>query len=161
MINKRKPSSFIRLLAIVLIVVLLLPISVYASTDDIVHYRASAYLSVYSAYVYSAGYGLVQVWFDVDGTGYMDELGALSIQIYECSTNSSNINDWEWKTTFTHESTPGMLSYNDDFHSGHVDYHGTIGKWYKAYVCIWGGKDGDGDTRYFWTSGQKATLLPD
>ena len=79
-----------------------------------------------------------------------------------CQLRSTNAPPpWEWKTTFTHESTPGMLSYNDDFHSGHVDYHGTIGKWYKAYVCIWGGKDGDGDTRYFWTSGQKATLLPD
>ena len=87
----------------------------------------------------------------------MDELGALSIQLYECSTNSSNIDDWEWKTTFTYDSTPGMLSYNDDYHSGHVDYYGTAGKWYKAYVCIWGGEDGDGDTRYFWTSAKKAT----
>ena len=87
----------------------------------------------------------------------MDELGALSIEIYECSTNSSNIKDWTWKTTFTHDSTPSMLSYNDDYHSGHVDYYGTAGKWYKAYVCIWGGKDGAGDTRYFWTSAKKAT----
>lgn len=87
----------------------------------------------------------------------MDELGALSIEIYECSTNSSNIKDWEWKKTFTHDSTPGMLSYNDDYHSGHVDYYGIAGKWYKAYVCIWGGENGAGDTRYFWTYARQAT----
>ena len=59
---------------------------------------------------------------------------------------------WTWKKTFTHDSTAGMLSYNDDFHTGHVTYNGVVGRYYKAYVCIWGGKDGQGDTRYFWTS---------
>ena len=78
----------------------------------------------------------------------MDELGALSISIYE-STDGTN---WTWKKTFTHDSTSGMLSYNDDYHSGYVSYNGVAGRYYKAYVCIWGGKDGDGDTRYFYTS---------
>ena len=87
----------------------------------------------------------------------MDEIGSLSIEIYECPTNSSDIRDWTWKETFKHNSTSGMLSYNDDFHSSHVDYSGTTGKYYKAYVCVWAGKNGDGDTRYFWTSAKKAT----
>lgn len=157
-------SIITRLLVFLLIVAMILPCSVYASSAGLVDLsqpRASYYLSMYEAYVYSAGAGLMQVWFDAQGTGYMDELGALSIEIYECSTNSSNINDWTWKKTFTYDSTSGMLSYNDDYHSGHVDYYGTIGKWYKAYVCIWGGKDGGGDTRYFWTSAKKATLFPE
>lgn len=118
---------------------------------------ASYYLDSYSAYVYPAGNSLVQVYFDVEGTGYMDELGALTIELYECPTNSSDISDWTWKKSFTHDSTDGMLSYNDDYHSSHVDYTGRAGRWYKAYVCIWGGKNGDGDTRYFWTSAKKAT----
>lgn len=137
---------------------ILCSISVSVSAEETIQPRASEYLSVYGAYVYYAGYGLIQVYFNAQGTGHEDELGALSIQIYECSTNSSNINDWEWKATFTHDTTPGMLSYNDDYHSGHVDYpDGKPGWWYKAYVCIWGGKDGDGDTRYFWTSAKQAT----
>ena len=37
-----------------------------------------------------------------------------------------------------------------------LTYNGTAGKYYKAYVCIWGGKDGDGDTRYFWTSAKNS-----
>lgn len=58
---------------------------------------ASYYLDSYGSYVYPAGDSLIQVYFTVEGTGYMDELGALSIEIYECSTNSSNIKDWTWK----------------------------------------------------------------
>lgn len=146
MYNKKK-STIVRLVAVIMVLAMLLPVGAAAA-----QVRASYYLDAYNAYVYLPGNGNVQVWFDVSGTGYMDEIGALSIEIYECSTNSSNINDWTWKKTFTHDSTSGMLSYNDDFHSGHVTYSGTAGKYYKAYVTIWAGKNGDGDARYFWTS---------
>lgn len=156
MIRNNKTFLLGRFFIIALLVVALI-VPVGASAVDTEQTRASAYLSEYGAYVYPAGNGLVQAWFYVDGTGYMDEVGCLSIELYECSTNSSNISDWEWKETFKYDTTPSLLSYNDDYHSGHVDYYGTAGKWYKAYVCIWGGKDGAGDTRYFWTSAKKAT----
>lgn len=149
MYNKKK-STIVRLVAVIMVVAMLLPVG--AAAAETAQPRASYYLSAYNAYVYLPGNGDVQVWFDVEGTGMMDELGVLSIEIYECSTNSSNINDWTWKKTFTHDSTSGMLGYNDYSHSGHVTYSGTAGKYYKAYVCVWGGKDGAGDTRYFWTS---------
>lgn len=137
----RKPSILSQVIIISLIIALVIPVGASALTEGIVEPRASEYLSVYGAYVHPAGNGLIQVWFDAQGTGYMDELGALSIQLYECSTNSSNIGAWTWKKTFTYDSTDSMLSYNDDYHSGHVDYFGSAGKWYKAYVCIWGGKE--------------------
>ena len=157
---KQKVSFLTRFIIFFLVIALVFPIGVNASSIETAQTRASAYLNYYTAYVYPAGGGQVQVWFIVDGLGYKDELGALSIEVYECPTNSDNINDWTWKKTFTHDSTDGMLSYDDDYHSGHVDYNGTVGKWYKAYVCIWGGKDGNGDTRYFWTSARQATLFP-
>lgn len=150
---KRKKSNIIRLVAMILAVFMILPVGTTASAAETVQPRASYYLDAYNAYVYLPGNGQVQVYFDVSGTGYMDELGVLSIQIYECATNSSDINDWTWKKTFTHDSTSGMLNYNDNFHYGHVTYYnGTPGKYYKAYVCVWGGKNGAGDTRYFWTN---------
>lgn len=152
----RKKSVFIRLIAIMLISALILPLGANATAKDIVQPRASLYLSMYGAYVYAAGGGEIQVYFDVEGTGYMDELGSLSIEIFECTTNSNNIQDWTWKETYKHNTTSGMLSYNDDYHSGHVDYNGIAGRWYKAYVCVWAGEDGDGDTRYFWTYAEQA-----
>lgn len=144
----QRKNAIARIIAFLLVIVLAAPMEVSAATQP----RASYYLSAYNAYVYLPGDGEVRVYFDVQGTDDMDELGALTIQIYECSTNSSNLNDWEWKTAFAHENNPGMLGYNDFFHYGYVSYQGTPGKYYKAYVCVWAGKDGDGDTRYFWTS---------
>lgn len=141
-------SILVRFVAMLLVFSLCVPVAAYAAEAEAVQPRASLYLSSYGAYVYLPGNGQVQVYFDVTGTNYMDELGALSIAIYESTDGTS----WTWKKTFTHDSTAGMLSYNDDFHSGHVTYSGVAGRYYKAYVCIWGGKDGDGDTRYFWTS---------
>lgn len=152
-----KKKFVVRLVAVIMVMAMILPVGTSVAAAEFVQPRASLYLDAYSAYVYIADGGEVRVYFDVSGTGYMDELGALSIQIYECDTNSSNINDWTWKKTFKHNTTSGMLSYDDDYHSGYVTYQGTAGKYYKAYVCIWGGNNGDGDTRYFWTSAKKAT----
>jgi len=148
MYNKKK-SVVVRFVALVLIAVMLLPMGVSAAVQP----RASYYLDAYSAYVYAAGSGKIRVYFDVSGTGYMDEIGALSIKIYE-STDNSN---WTRVVTRTHDSTSGMLSYDDDYHSGYVTYSGVAGRYYKAYVCVWAGANDDGDTRYFWTSAKKAT----
>jgi hypothetical protein len=140
----QKNNTVIRVIAFLVVMALIIPMDASA----LVQPRASDYLSSYNAYVYLPGTGEVRVYFNVEGTDYMDELGALSIAIYE-STDGSN---WTWKKTFTHDSTSGMLANNAWIHSGHVSYNGVAGRYYKAYVCIWGGKDGKGDTRYFYTS---------
>ena len=145
---RKKTSALVRFAALMLAIILVIPTLGSAAALETVQPRASAYLTSYSAYVYLPGNGQVQVYFDVTGTNVMDELGALSIKIYE-STDGVN---WTWKETFKHNTTAGMLSYNDAFHTGHVTYNGVVGRYYKAYVCIWGGKNGQGDTRYFWTS---------
>jgi len=150
---KRKNTALLRLIALLLVVTLTLPVSAGATAVETVQPRASYYLDSYNAYVYPAGGGLVQVWFTVIGVDYLDELGALTIQLYE---SQDNIN-WYRAISFTNDYTPSMLGYNDFFYGSHVDYQGVAGRYYKAYVCIWGGRDGDGDTRYFWTSAKKAT----
>lgn len=140
----------VKLIAILLLVVMLCPVQVFA-----VESRASYYLSSYGAYVYNAAWGKVQVWIDVQGTNVMDEIGALQIQLYESKDNTN----WTWVKTFGYTDNSGMLGYNDYIYSGHVEYSGTIGRYYKAYVTVWAGKDGAGDSRSFWTSSQKATLF--
>lgn len=147
---KTKKHLVLRVIAMVLIAVCVFSINVMA-----VETRASDYLTAYSAYIYPAGWGKVQVWFDVDGTGYMDEIGALEIQLYESKDNEN----WTWVKTFDFQDYSDMLEYNDYTYMSHVEYNGTIGRYYKAYVCVWAGKNGDGDTRYFWTPVEKATLF--
>ena len=150
---KRNTSVMIRFMAIVLVAALALPMSVGATAIETVQPRSSAYLDSYNAYVYPAGNGKIQVWFTVTGTDDMDTIGALTIQIYE-STDKSN---WTWKKSFSNGNYPSMIATGDYYHSGHVDYQGVAGRYYRAYVCIWAGRDGDGDTRYFYTSAKLAT----
>lgn len=126
-----------------------------AATANEIAPRASDYLEAYSTYGYAAGLGKVQIWFTVTGVNYMDEIGTLRIQLYE-STDGEN---WTWLKTYQYTSYPEMLGYDKIYHSGHVQYSGTIGRYYKAYVCIWAGKNGDGDTRYMWTQPIRATLF--
>lgn len=145
-----KRSVMIKLIAMLLFAVMLFPIQALA-----VESRASAYLSSYSAYVYRAGWGKVQVWFTVNGTDDMDEIGTLEIRMYESKDNEN----WTWVKTYDYTDYSDMLGYNDFSHSGHIEYSGTLGRYYKAYVCVWAGKDGAGDTRYFWTNSEKATLF--
>ena len=148
--SNKKTSRALRMVALLLAIVLLLPVGAMAA--DV---RSSLYLHSYSAYIYPAGWGKVQVWFSVDGINDMDEIGALEIQLYESKDNEN----WYWVDTFQFSDYPDMLGYNNYYHDGHIEYNGTIGRYYKAYVCVWAGKNGAGDTRYFWTSAKKATLF--
>lgn len=145
-----KNSVLFKIIVAILALALIFPVNAFA-----VEPRASDYLEAYTAYLYPAGWGKIQVWFQVDGTGYMDEIGALTIYLYESQDNEN----WTWVETYQHDTDSGMLGYNNFYHDGHVEYKGTIGRYYKAYVCVWAGKDGDGDTRYFWTPSEKATLF--
>lgn len=152
--NTKPKSLLMRIVIILLFLALIVPIGADASNIEISP-RASYYLDYYNTYIYNAAFGKMQVYFDVTGVEYMDEIGALTIQIYE-STDNQN---WTWVKTYRHDTTSGMLGHNEVYYSSHVDYSGTIGRYYKAYVCIWAGKDGDGDTRYYWTDVKKATLF--
>lgn len=151
--HKKKVLFLLLALALTICFTISLSSSVTASSNTTS--RASAYLTSYNSYIYNASLGKIQVYFDVTGVNYMDEIGALTVRIYE-STDNEN---WSWVHTTQYTSQSSMLGYNKIYHSDHVDYKGTIGRYYKAYVTIWAGKDGDGDTRYIWTQPQKATLF--
>lgn len=148
-----KNSLLFRFGVLLLIVCTLTCSFVFA--DEAIEPCASYYLSSYNSYPYNAAWGKIRVYFDVTGVNYMDEIGTLTIQVFESTDNET----WTRVKTYTHDSTAGMLGYDKIYHSGYVEYSGTIGRYYKAYVCIWAGKDGDGDTRYLWTGSQKATLF--
>lgn len=154
--NIKKKLISLRIIAIAVAISLIMPGYAIATENDDVSPRASYYLDSYNTYAYNAALGKIQIYFDVTGVHYMDELGTLSIKIFESTDKES----WTWVETYTNGDTPSMLGYDDVYYSGHVDYLGTIGRYYKAYVCIWAGKDGQGDTRYMWTNVVKASLFP-
>lgn len=99
------------------------------------------------------GSGKLQIWYTVVGDTDMDEIGVLNIRLYESSDNSN----WTRVKTYSYVDYSSMLIEDDWAHSSYVSYNGTAGKYYKAYVCIWAGKNGSGDTRYMWTPVERAT----
>lgn len=107
--------------------------------------RASDYLSAYSGDTYQVG-STVYVSFTVSGTAKMEDIGALSIWVYE-STDGENFSLCK---TFLHESTSGMVGHNKSFHAGTVSFAGSASKTYKAYICVYAGRDGGSDSRWFW-----------
>lgn len=117
-----------------------------ASVQDI---QASKYLNRYSAYIYPEGGGDMSIWFDVQGTKTMDEIGALSIRMQEKRSGSST---WTTVKTYSYTDYPDMLGYDDNFYSSSVDYSGKSGYSYRAEVTVWAGKDGNGDSRVITTS---------
>ena len=151
--KKQKSVCFVRVVVILLVISLISPATAFAAVPDEIQPLASNYLTSYTTYIGSVGNGVVQVWFRVTGTGYMDHIGTLSIMLYE-STDNEN---WYWVDTFLHEDYSNMLSYNDSHHMSYVEYEGVAGRYYKAYVCIWAGNGTSGDTRYMWTPVEQAT----
>lgn len=150
---KARTNGLIKIVCLCLVCALLLPVSVSAAESDSIMPMASYYLDAYNTYVCAVGGGKVEIWFEVMGTGFMDEIGTLSILLYESTNNST----WTHVKTYSHENYDTMLIEDDFYHSSCVSYQGVKGRYYKAYVCIWAGENGDGDTRYMWTSVERAT----
>ena len=151
--DSKKKFAVVRFTAVLLVMVLFLSAGSLPAAATTVQSRASDYLASYNAYIYPAGGGKIQVWFTVTGTGMQEVLGALTIQIFESRNNS----DWTLVSAFIHNNNPDMLGYDTYYHSGHVDYQGVAGRYYRAYVSIWGGGLTVGDNRYFYTSSKLAT----
>jgi len=143
----------LRILSLVVVCLLLVPSTVNAAMPEAAQPYASAYLTSYNSYICAMGSGKLQIWFTVVGDTDMDEIGTLSIFLYE----SSDKTNWTRVKTYLHEDYSSMLAEDDWVHSSYVSYSDTAGKYYKAYVCIWAGKNGSGDTRYMWTSVERAT----
>lgn len=143
-----RKTSLLKVVAFCLVFALILPTTAYAA-EDIATPRASYYLDSYNTYICRVGSnGQIQIWFDVMGVGTMDEIGVLSIELYEVSSNGTET----WLKTFRHENNASMLIEDDWYHCSYVSYQGSTSKTYKAYVCIWAGKNGSGDTRYMWAT---------
>lgn len=149
-----RQAHLIKATAIVLAIALMMPMGVTAAEEETITPRASYYLAAYTAYVCAMGGGDLEIWFEVLGTGTQEYLGVMSILLYE---STDNVN-WTWVKTFYHTDHEQMLLTGAWEVMDYVDYDEAIpGRYYKAYVGIWGGPDDCGDARYIWTEVERAT----
>lgn len=145
---KQSRTTLFRCIILCLVFTLIIPATANAATVEPVMPMASYYLDSYNTYICDMGSGNLQIWFSVMGTGDMDEIGVLNIRLYE-STDNTN---WTRVKTYSYVDYSSMLVEDDWYHSSYVSYQGVAGRYYKAYVCIWAGKNGSGDTRYMWAT---------
>ena len=128
---RNKFSLIIQLVAFFLILALITPLNVTGAENKI-RPCASNYLTAYNTYICDKGNGLHEIWFEVMGTGDMDEIGTLSIMLYEVIS----VGSLKWVKTFLHEDYNTMLSYDDWYHCSYVTYQGSSSKTYKAFFYI-------------------------
>jgi len=146
--RKKRNRLFIKVIATILAIILFTPVHAQAAVPETVSPMASAYLASYTAYICAMGNGELQIWYEVTGTRTQEYIGVLTIYLYE---STDNVN-WYWVDTFLHEDYDSMLVQNTFCHMDYVPYYeGVPGRYYKAYVGIWGGPDDCGDSRYIWT----------
>ena len=151
--ERKRSRILVKLIAIALILSLCAPIGTQAAMPETVQPMASAYLMDYTAYIIPMGDGDLDIWFEVTGTDYWADIGALSIFLYE---STDNVN-WYWVKSYQHDHYPNMLWHDDYMCMDYVDYDGVPGRYYKAYVHIWAGPEDGGDGRYIWTPVERCT----
>ncbi len=110
---------------------------------------ASNYIESYIAYPYADGHGTVTFYFSITGDTKMTDIGATRIDVYESSDGQSN---WHHAKTYQSQYISSMMGHNVIQHNSEIKHRGTIGKYYRADVTFYAGRNGGGDTRYYTTS---------
>lgn len=144
---RNKKSPLCKIIVLLLVLALASPVSASTPEPEIPTPLSSQYISYCSAYIVEKAQSEIDIWFEVVGMGTMDEIGALTIQIYGCPPGETH---WYWMGSFQNTNTRGMIQYNAYSYSSHVTYQGRPGYSYKAYLLVWAGKDRQGETRYIW-----------
>lgn len=137
-----------RILTSLLIVALLVTFTApaYAAVN------ASYYLSSYRADLAADDNEGVHICYFVEGTDIMDELGMLSINMQELQTQPNGTTKWVSVASYTSTAYPVLMGSDTYFYGTDFVHQGEAGHTYRAYVTIYAGKDGGGDSRSFYTN---------
>lgn len=105
--------------------------------------RSSAYLDGYSAMLTADPKGEMIITLDVTGVGYMPELGAKKIYVYE-STDGE-----EFHRIAIYESSdyPQLMGSGTFFYEDVITFQGTVGRYYYATAFVYAGNSSGGDQR--------------
>lgn len=114
--------------------------------------QSSAYLDGYSAILTADPHGVMTITVDVTGAGYMPELGAKTIWVYE----STNKVDFHRIAVYESKDYPEMMGSGTVFYEDVVTFTGTPGRYYYAKVFVYAGDSSGGDERNCETATKQA-----
>ena len=113
-------------------------------------YRSSYYLDSYRAWLDPQDDGVIEVVVDVQATGYMDDVGALNIAIYESADDGDS---WDLVRAYAASMTPGMIQHDKLlYYDRPVSYQGVVGLDYAAVVTVYAGDSTGSDSRDYVTT---------
>lgn len=105
--------------------------------------KSSAYLDTYRAVLTPKSNGKLVITVDVAGVGYMSEIGATKIYLFE-STDGTNFTRIE---TFESSDYPEMMGSGTTFYEDVITYQGVVGRYYYAKAFVYAGNSTGGDER--------------
>lgn len=120
-----------RILALALAALIICSVPMLSETFEAA--AASEHINSYLCYIESVGGGEIRVHFEVYGTGIMSEIGAAEIVLQQ----SQDGGEWHSVQTFSAEDYPQMMTTDASFHTGCVDYTGTVGAQYRAAMTAY------------------------
>lgn len=114
--------------------------------------QSSEYLDSYCAILTAKSNGSMVITVDVEGVGYMPEIGAKTIYVYE----STNGTDFYWFATYESKNYPKMMGSGTIFYEDVITFTGTVGRYYCATAFVYAGNSTGGDERYCDTATKQA-----
>lgn len=137
--------TFILILCLALLLAAACTPTAYAAEES------NKYISSYSSAITLEGNGRIKINFSTYGTGYMDDIGASTIVLYE---NGSVVKTYSGYNVL-YSST--MFGHSTYYFYGYVYYDGTAGKSYYAVIVHYAGDSTGHDTEGSITSTVVAT----
>jgi len=113
---------------------------------------ASSYLSRYSATLTAKSGGKIAILVDVTGAGYMTDIGATDIYVYESSDNVT----FTCVSSFHSDAYPRMLGSGSTYFDTPITYAGTPGMYYYASVYFYAADSTGSDTGHYNTDSCRA-----
>lgn len=112
--------------------------------------RSSLYLSGYRAWLTPVSGGKINVNVDVQAVDYMDDVGALRIEVWESTDGGST---WDAASVYYSALFPEMLIHDDYwYYDTAIVHEGTAGYKYYAVVEVYAGDHTGSDSREYQTT---------
>lgn len=111
--------------------------------------RSSLYLSAYRAWLTPESGAKVDVTIDVQAVGNMDDVGALSVEMYVSSDGGST---WERDGAYASAMFPELLDQDTYwYYDTPISHQGVAGYQYFAVVTVYAGDHTGWDSREYTT----------
>ena len=111
--------------------------------------QSSLYLDGYRAWLTPERGGVIDVTIDVQAVDYMDDVGALYVEIWESDDGGSS---WDCVRTYSNVLHPELLVQDDYwYYDTPISHQGTVGYKYYAQVCVYAGDSTGSDSRVYVT----------